>query len=211
MAVAKARALRAATNDESPVLRRAERREVLLDAAAELVAAGEIDTVSMEAVAERVGVSRALVYKHFANRHELVRALYERESAHLHRRLAVAVGEATTLEDKLRALVQGALRAQADRGATFAALGAQGGRGRSQRAVQHRRDARTIEHFSQQAVTELGLDVPTARAALGLALGSIQVVLGEWRRRPTKEHADRLTKAYVTMTMGGLRALAGAT
>ncbi len=34
----------------------------------------------MEAVAERAGVSRPLVYKHFANRGELLASLYQRES-----------------------------------------------------------------------------------------------------------------------------------
>jgi AcrR family transcriptional regulator len=33
----------------------------------------------MEAAANRTGVSRALVYKHFANRQELLASLYERE------------------------------------------------------------------------------------------------------------------------------------
>src|SRR3954454_20198128 len=207
MAAIKARAAGRAVSPEtdSPVLRHAERREVVLDAAAEMVAAGEIDAVSMEAVAERVGVSRALIYKHFANRHELLQAVYERESAHLHRQLAADVGQATTLEDMLTALVDGALRAQAARGATFAALATQGGRSPSHRAVQRRRDARTLEYFSRQAAAELGLDQTSARAGLGLALASIPVVLGQWRQRPTKEHARQLTTAYVTMTMGGLR------
>ncbi|MGV3760783.1 MAG: TetR/AcrR family transcriptional regulator, partial [Actinomycetota bacterium] len=109
------------------------RRELLLDAAAEMVAAGDADSVSMEAVAQRSGVSRALVYKHFANRRALLHALYERESAHLHLSMSQAVGKASTLEDMLRALVTGALAAQAERGATFAALASQGGRPREQR------------------------------------------------------------------------------
>src|SRR4051794_2132750 len=107
---------------------------MLLDAAAEMVAAGEIDQVSMETVAERAGVSRALVYKHFANRHDLLTALYERESAHLHARLATDVEQAGSLEEMIRALVDGALAAQARRGATFAALAASGGRPHGQRS-----------------------------------------------------------------------------
>ncbi|HET9560157.1 MAG TPA: helix-turn-helix domain-containing protein, partial [Actinomycetota bacterium] len=58
---------------------RAERRELLLDAAAALVRAGDAGSVSMEAVAEEAGVSRPLVYKHFANRDELLGELYRRE------------------------------------------------------------------------------------------------------------------------------------
>src|SRR5216683_181233 len=81
----------------------ADRRDRLLDAATELLASGD-DAVSMESVAARAGVSRPLVYKHFANRSELLAAVYERESNLLHRELAAAVNAAGTLEDKFRVL-----------------------------------------------------------------------------------------------------------
>src|SRR5262249_19750467 len=63
---------------ESPRLTRRERRDALLDAAVEIVTSGDVAAVSMEAVAERAGVSRPLVYKHFANRSELLAAVYRR-------------------------------------------------------------------------------------------------------------------------------------
>src|SRR6266702_5092354 len=103
-------------------LARADRRDLLLDAAAELVAAGDVEAVSMEAVAERAGVSRPLVYKHFANRDDLLAAVYQRESTLLHAELTADVSAAESLEETFRALIHGALRAQASRGATFAAL-----------------------------------------------------------------------------------------
>ena len=55
--------------------------------AGELVASADADSVTMEAVAERAGVSRPLVYKHFANRAELLASLYQRESILLHQEL----------------------------------------------------------------------------------------------------------------------------
>ena len=78
----------------------------------------------METVAARAAVSRALVYKHFAHRRELLGALYERESSLLHRQLSAAVLQCDRLEDMLRALVEGALAAQATRSVTFVALAA---------------------------------------------------------------------------------------
>src|SRR5205807_6145159 len=102
-------------------LGRAERRDAILDAAEALVASGDVEAVSMETVAERAGVSRPLVYKHFANRGELLAALYEREAALLHAELAADVEAAGTVDEMFRALVRGALRAQASRGATLAA------------------------------------------------------------------------------------------
>ena len=88
--------------------------------------AGDIEAITMDAVAERAGVSRPLVYKHFANRHELLAAVYTRESALLHAELEAAVTAATSFEGMVRALIRGALDAQAKRGAAFASLGAAG-------------------------------------------------------------------------------------
>jgi AcrR family transcriptional regulator len=124
-------ATRSETTDESLEsgrLTRADRRDALLDAAVELVVTGDADAVSMEAVAERAGVSRPLVYKHFANRGELLAAVYQREATLLHRELAAEVGAAATVEEMFRTLIRGALQAAAERGHVFSALRSAGGR-----------------------------------------------------------------------------------
>jgi AcrR family transcriptional regulator len=186
------------------------RWDSLLDAAAAMVAAGDVAGVTMESVAAAGGVSRALVYKHFGNRHDLLAALYERESRLLHRDLTKAVSVAEGLEPKFRALIEGALAAQSSRGATFAALSDQGGRGHSQRALQRRRDDRTVRYFVTLAVAELGLSEHDATIGVRLVLGAIAVVLQQWRQRRTSEHAAELADAYVAVAMGGLRTIASA-
>jgi AcrR family transcriptional regulator len=183
------------------------RRDSLLDAAGALVAAGDAAGVTMETVAAASGVSRALVYKHFANRHDLLAALFERESRLLHRQLTLAVADAVGLEAKFRALVEEALAAQSSRGATFAALLSQGRRPADQRAVQHRRDGATVRYFAALAVAELGLEERQAITGTQLALGAIALVLQQWRHRPTPEYAEQLADAYVAFAMGGLRTL----
>ena len=189
---------------------KAGRRETLLDAAAHMVASGDVDSVSMESVAHAAGVSRALVYKHFSNRHDLLSSLYERESAHLHSKLESDVRAEATLAGMLRALVRGALAAQASRGATLAALGASGGRPSIQRDVQRRRDGRTLRHFARSAVAEFDVEEHDATAGLAIALGSIPTVLARWRQRPTGEHAAELERAFVAMAIGGIKELARA-
>jgi AcrR family transcriptional regulator len=186
------------------------RRDSLLDAAGTLLAAGDVAGVTMESVASASGVSRALVYKHFGNRLEVLAALFERESRLLHAQLTRAVADAEDLEAKLRALVEGALAAQASRGATFAALLNQGGRPTNQRAVQRRRDRATIRYFAALAVAELGLEQRQAITGVQLALGGIALVLQQWRHRPTPEHAAELADAYVAFAMGGLRRMSSA-
>jgi AcrR family transcriptional regulator len=189
-------------------LSRIERRDALLDAAALLVAAGDVEAVSMDAVAEQAGVSRPLVYKHFGNRFELLSSLYRREAAHLHAEMSAEVTAAETLEDMVRALVRGALRAQADRAATFAALQAGGARDSDRRDEQRRRNRTTVRYFANQAVRELDLDEPRAKTAMGIMLGAVETVLAQWRRRPTREHARLLEDTYAALVMGGLEELA---
>ena len=188
-------------------LGRAERREALLDTAVELVVSGDLETVSMEAVAERAGVSRPLVYKHFADLNELLGAVYRREAAYLHEKLAAEVGSADTLEEMFRALIHGALRAAAERGHVFAALRAAGAWSRDIRSEQNSRDAVTVRAFSARAVRELGLDPKDARAATSMLLSLVDPVLAQWRRRPTRDHASLLEETYMTLVTGGLAAL----
>ena len=187
------------------------RRELLLDAAAQILARGHADEVTVETVARRAGVSRALVYKHFADRQELLGALYERESLLLHRQLSAAVKECDRLESMLRALVEGALTAQATRSATFVALAGEGARPAGQRARQRRRDVRTLRYFTDQAVRELSIDPELAEPAMRMALAGIASVLETWRLRPTGESVRLLSEMYVSMTMGGLQVLASVT
>ena len=189
-------------------LARADRRDALLDAALALVAEGDIESVSMEAVAERAGVSRPLVYKHFANRSELLAAVYQREAALLHAELSAAVTAADSVADMFRALVRGSLRAEAERGAAFAALRAAGLRTRERREEQRRRDRRTLRYFAANALRDFGLDEPRAKIGVGILLGAIETVLAQWRRHPTHEHAALLEDTYVTLAVGGLSQLA---
>lgn len=192
---------------ESGRLDRERRRDLLLDAAASMVADGDVEAITMDAVAERAGVSRPLVYKHFANRHELLGAVYSRESALLHAELEAAVTAATSFEGMVRALIRGALDAQARRGATFASLGAAGSRTADRRREQRNRDRTTLAFFAGRAERELAVDRRTARAGLAILLGAIPAVLAAWRRNPTAAHADLLEETYVSLVLGGLERL----
>lgn len=59
------------------------RREILLDSGASLFAAHPFGDVLMEEVAERAGVSRALLYQHFATKRDLFAAIYRRAADQL--------------------------------------------------------------------------------------------------------------------------------
>lgn len=201
-------ATRSETTDESLEsgrLTRADRRDALLDAAVELVVSGDADAVSMEAVAERAGVSRPLVYKHFANRGELLAAVYQREATLLHRELAAEVGAAATVEEMFRTLVRGTLQAAAERGHVFSALRSAGGRSHELRREQRGRDVETVRAFAGRAMRELGLDRRHTTATTATLLAAIDPVLTQWRLHPTAEHAELLEEIYVGMVRGALQ------
>jgi AcrR family transcriptional regulator len=204
---------RGATRTASPEpleprrLSRAERRDALIDAARSLAASGDIADISMESVAEEAGVSRPLVYKHFANADEILAAVYRREAELLHQQLAAEVEAAPTLEAMFAALVRGSLAAAADRGPVFAALRAAGAWNRELRREQRDRDAVTVRGFTRRATRDLDLDHEDARAAIGMLLGAIDALLAQWRRDPTEEHAQLLERLYLAMVRGALQSV----
>lgn len=189
-------------------LDRERRRDMLLDVAAALATEGGVDAVAMDQVADRAGVSRPLVYKHFANREELLGALYRREAGRLHAELTARVSAATDVEGMFRALVQGALAAAGERRHVLAVLRT-GGWSRGVRDEQRERDSRTTQAFVAAVVAERGVDRRAAVGSVSLLLALIDGVLGQWRADPTPQRAASLEASYMTVVRGTLRELAG--
>ncbi|MGH9046069.1 MAG: TetR/AcrR family transcriptional regulator [Acidimicrobiales bacterium] len=191
-------------------LTRLARRDLLIDAVVAIIEARGLEAVSMEAVAERAGVSRPLVYRHFANRGELLAATYRREAEALHAELAREVAAAGSLVEMYRALVRGSLRAtNAPRSGVFAALRAGGAFNRELRRDQRDRDVGTVRAFSARAVKELGLERRQATAATVLLLGALDPLVAQWRLRPTADNAELLETTYLAMVDGAYRRRAG--
>jgi AcrR family transcriptional regulator len=67
------------------------RRQTILDAALEGFSKRGLDGVSLDDVAERAGISKALIYEHFASKQELYANLLESHASELSDRLAAAV------------------------------------------------------------------------------------------------------------------------
>jgi AcrR family transcriptional regulator len=198
--------------DAAPVrLARAHRREALLDAAAALITAEGVEAVSMESVADRAGVSRPLVYKHFPNRGEMLTAVYRREATILHSELSAKVRAATSTEDMFRTLVRAAFRASSERGKLFRALRSAGAWDPDLRREQEARDRGTVRFFAEHATAEYGIPAADAEAAMGMILTAIESVLAQFRARRTQANAALLEGAYLDIIVGGLERLAART
>lgn len=188
-------------------LARADRRADLLDAALDLVASGDVESVSVDTVAERAAVSRSLVYKHFANRTEILTALYERESSRLHDQLAADVAAAQTLEEKYRALCHGSLAAAEHRGQIFDGLRSAAGMNKHIRKVQRARDRQTAAAYVRMTQRETGVPPEVAEPVTALLLGAIAPMLNLWHARPTPSYAAELEAAFMCMVTGTMHEL----
>jgi AcrR family transcriptional regulator len=189
-------------------LRRGERYDALVDAAAILVAEGDVEAVSMEAVAARARVSRPLVYKYFANRHELLAAVYRREATAFDAEVVHDVQAAHGFEDILKTMLRGVLAGAASRATTFAALRRAGARDANLRREQRERDRRTLRFFTARAVEEFDLAPNEASDALAILLSGVDSMVALWRADPTPEQAGRLIDLYAELVLTGLRTLA---
>jgi AcrR family transcriptional regulator len=178
------------------------RRDALLDAAVALVRAKGVREVSMEAVAERAGVSRPLVYKHFANRDGLLAAAYRREASKLHAELAAEVAAAGSVEEMYQALLRGSIRATVERGQIFTALRAAGGWNRDIRREQRSRDRHTVRAFAAAAARQYGLDRERSTSVTAVLLGALDAVLAQWRLSPTEKSGMILEETYLAMVVG---------
>jgi AcrR family transcriptional regulator len=208
-----ARTPRKATADlasaESSRLTRSDRRETLLDAALALVAAGAVDDVSIETVADKAGVSRPLVYKHFANRADILTALYLREGAKLHEQMTSDVDAAETTEAKFRALFRDSLRATNERARIFAALRSAAELNSQMRRVQRDRDRQTVAYYAKHVIAEYGLSESEAEIVVAMLLAAIAPALTRYHHQPSDEYAAELEETYMTLVTSVLAAMSG--
>lgn len=165
----------------------------------------------MDSVADRAGVSRPLVYKHFANRTGMLVDLYRREAALMHAELTAAVRAEETIEGTFRALVRSALEASSRRRELFTALRSAGAWNRELRHEHRARDRQTIQFFADLACRQLRIPAAEAESATMMLLTAMESVLGQWQARRTPANAVLLEETYLDVVIGGLERMAART
>lgn len=78
------------------------RREAILAAALDAFAAGGYNETSLEDVAERAGISKALIYEHFSSKRDLFQALLDTYVGELMERVVGTIVAAEPGEERLR-------------------------------------------------------------------------------------------------------------
>lgn len=107
-------------------LSRESRREQLLDTAAELLLEAGTAAITMEGLAARAGVSKALPYLHFGDAADVLVALHERELRNMSSRIGSAVSAAEPGEPQFVAALGAYLDVIEERGDVLARLRAPG-------------------------------------------------------------------------------------
>jgi AcrR family transcriptional regulator len=83
-------------------MRAPQRREVILAAAEEVFAANGYHGASLDEIAQAAGISKALIYEHFASKRDLHASLLDAHVAEIFRRLQANAEAGTTGEERLR-------------------------------------------------------------------------------------------------------------
>lgn len=99
-----------------------ERRATLLQAAGELIVEDGFDNLTMEAITERAGVSKALGYFYFNRLPDLLHELFTREFEAIYVKLVPALTSAGTIEERIRRKVKAYFDVVGDRNDLFAQL-----------------------------------------------------------------------------------------
>jgi AcrR family transcriptional regulator len=188
----------------------AERRTQYLRCAADLVLSDGVAAVTMDAVAGAAGVNKALLYRQFANRGELLLALFDRETSALDRAVLGAVEGIEGFEPQLRAWAT----------AWFDFVGTRGlllGRLMEARTVSddvalrhHERNHTIADEMGAWYGAAFGLPTDVARDAGAMLYAALGGVIERWAADPTAATRARLEPAYVDAVLGTLQQLAAA-
>jgi AcrR family transcriptional regulator len=187
---------------------RAQRREHFLDVTAALVVESGLDSVTMERVASRAGVSKALGYAYFDNSDALLSALFDREMASYDRAIAAAMAGASTFEQKMRGAVVAMFDMVADRGHLFGTLlNGQSPPGSSLGDRRRVRKGVGQEFIAKLVADEFGLAPKQALTVAAIWIAGASGAIDSWVER--RGSRRELTDLFVALLLGGLARVAG--
>jgi AcrR family transcriptional regulator len=170
---------------------RADREELILDAAQEAFAESDFRSVPMEAIAERSGVTKALLYQYFGSKDRLYELCVERARARLFDELEQRVEEADAGWERLRVFVEHYFDyLEANRNTSWLLYG------EASRAVvddMRQRNARSLARIFTEAAEEAGrVPDPVAIQVLAHGLVGAGEQVGRWwiaQRKVSKKEA----------------------
>ena len=184
-----------------------QRRSLILDCAANLVAKDGVSVISMDTVAQAAGVSKSLVYNYFPNLNELLSELLERELRHLRREQSEAAENATTFEGLVRAVTHVYLKYIDERGLIIERLQHEPSVSDGHDPTDYSRDA-AVNYLAEIFSKHFELPLDLMRAATDISFG-LPATAGSYllRNNMPRQELEDLT---VTMITGAVMAVKNA-
>ena len=181
-----------------------ERRALILDFTAEIIAREGVSALSMDRIGREAGISKSLVYNYFPNMTDLLRHLLQREWRRLRRLQQDAAERAQTFEGLVRAVTHVYLKYIDERGLLIERLQAEPSVSAIHDPTEFGRDM-AVDYLAQIITDHYGLPTELAKAATDISFG-LPAAAGVYlmRRTMSREALEDLT---VTMILGSLKAL----
>lgn len=193
----------------SPTRRRLapeERRSLILDHTAEIIARDGVAPLSIEGIGRAAGISKSLVYAYFPNLTALLRELYQREMRRLRKLQTQAAESADTFEGLVRSITHVYLGYIAERGLIIERLQAEPSVAGMHDPTDFGRD-RAVDYLTDIVIAHFDLPRDIARAATDISFG-LPASAGSYLHRH-KLDLKTLEDLTVTMIIGTFMNLKG--
>ncbi len=187
----------------------AERRRQLLDTAEQLVAEGGTDALRMDAVARAAGVTRPVVYEHFADRDALLVALLRRHAARVASYVAQAAEPGRSFADELTAATAAYLEVACRSGPAMRALVSAEGRSPAIEEARRTYWGAAASRWADRYREHAGLAPDDALALATAHLAALSALAGLCMEG--RLGIDRATTLHVTSTLAPLDAVSQST
>jgi AcrR family transcriptional regulator len=179
-----------------------ERRETFLDTAAQIVIEQGVAAVTMDRVAERTGVNKALGYRYFSDRNDLLSTLFDREHTIYLERYEGLLQPDASFEDRIKIALRVWFQRADERGELFLRLASDsGGLAEKAKAVQRANAGRWRDNLMRF----YGLPEPVAREYAWLMVAG---TAGALAAREVGRDDEALIAVIATALVAGAEGLA---
>lgn len=181
------------------------RREAIVDAAIGLILELGNSGVTLEQVADRAGISKALIYKYFPRREVLLRAMLDREFSALRGRGLDSIPEKVPVERVIRGTVEQALRYYHDHGPILRLLASDPDVATLARKRNRSSRSNATSYFVKTLGRHYGVPEDVAVIAVTMVVNAPIHSMSYLRLR--KIDIDRTVDVWTEFIVGGWRAL----
>lgn len=181
------------------------RKGLILDHAAQLIAAEGVSAVKMERLGRQAGVSKALIYSYFPSVTALLQTLLRREYRRLRRRQSEAADSAVTFEQLVRRVTHVYLAYIRERGLIIERLAAEPSVAEYPDPTAYSRET-AVTYLAEIVAENLELDIELARPLVDISFG-LPAAAGNYLIHSAAD-IETVEDLTVTMILGSLEAVA---